>query len=133
MRLRRVATNYKKVNVYVQNVMIPLERKPNLLKTNEEKELLIVNKRTVIIFSVCLVVIAIVYVCMEYFKENKVFQIICSVIFIFLMIRDLVSSRLIKKITNADKGICVENIILDSMKDDIESMCGQLKIENLEC
>lgn len=27
----------KKVNVYVQNVMIPLERKPNLLKTNEEK------------------------------------------------------------------------------------------------
>ena len=50
----------KKVNVYVQNVMIPLERKPNLLKTNEEKELLIVNKRTVTIFSVCLVVIAIV-------------------------------------------------------------------------
>lgn len=94
----RVSTNYKKVNVYVQNVMIPLERKPNLLKTNEEKELLIVNKRTVIIFSVCLVVIAIVYVCMEYFKENKVFQIICSVIFIFLMIRDLVSSRLIKKL-----------------------------------
>lgn len=88
----------KKVNVYVQNVMIPLERKPNLLKTNEEKELLIVNKRTVIIFSVCLVVIAIVYVCMEYFKENKVFQIICSVIFIFLMIRDLASSRLIKKL-----------------------------------
>lgn len=123
----------KKVNVYVQNGMIPLERKPNLLKTNEEKELLIVNKRTVTIFSVCLVVIAIVYVCMEYFKENKVFQIICSVIFIFLMIRDLVSSRLIKKITNADKGICIENIILDSMKDDIESMCGQLKIENLEC
>ena len=121
------------INIYVQNVMIPLEKKPELLNLEEVQKPIIEWNVKKVLITLMLLLITITYiVLLEHFKDNKVFQVIAVVAFVFLMIRE---ARVEPKRTdlNVDEGICVEGYILESVKDDIENMCMQLEIKSLEC
>lgn len=121
------------INIYIQNVMIPLEKKPELLSFEEvQKPLTEWNEKKKLIILMLLLTTITYIVLLEQFKDNKVFQVIAVAVFVFVMIREAgVESKRIN--INVDEGICVEGYILESVKDDIENMCVQLGIKSLEC
>lgn len=121
------------INAYTQNVMIPLEKKPELLSVGDVQKPVIewsVKKVLIIIMGLLAMITCIAL--LEQFKYNRVFQAIAIVAFVFVMIREL---SIIKSQNSIDivDGICVEGYILDSVKEDIENMCVQLGIKSLEC
>lgn len=119
------------INMYIQNVMIPLEKKPELLSLEEvQKPLIEWNVKK--IFMLLLTTIITYIVLLEQFKDNKVFQVIAVVMFIFVMIREA-SVKSKRTNINVDEGICVEGYILENVKDDIGNMCVKLGIKSLEC
>lgn len=121
------------INAYTQNVMIPLEKRPELLSFEDVQKPVIewnVKKILIILMGVLLMITCIVFV--EQFKDSKGFQAITGVVFIFVMIRQ-VSIMPIKNNIDISEGIYMEGYILESVKEDIQNMCMRLGINTLEC
>ena len=121
------------INAYAQNVMIPLEKKPELLSFEDvQKPVIKWHVKTLLILLLGLLV-AIITIFISYrFKDNKVFLAIIVVMFMFLMIHE--SSIVFHRNNRASvEGIYVEGYILESVKTDIEEMCELLKIKYLDC
>lgn len=121
------------INAYTQNVMIPLENKPELLSFEDvQKPVIEWNVKKILIILMSLLAMITCIVLLEQFKDSRVFQAIAVVVFVFVMIRE---SSIMTSKNNIDivDGIYVEGYILDSVKEDIENMCAQLGIKSLEC
>ena len=121
------------INAYTQNVMIPLEKKPELLSIEDvQKPVIEWNVKKILIILMGLLAMITCIVLLEQFKDSKVFQPIAVVVFVFVMIRE---SSIVSYKNNIDigEGIYVEGYILDSVKADIQNMCVQLGIKTLEC
>ena len=121
------------INAYTQNVMTPLEKKPELLSFEDvQKPVIEWNVKKILIILMGLLAMITCIVLLEQFKDSKVFQVIAVVVFVFVMIRE--SSNVSSK-NNIDigEGIYVEGYILDSVKEDIQNMCVQLGIKTIEC
>lgn len=134
LRLKEDTQNIVEIiNIYIQNVMIPLEKKPELLSLEEiQKPFTEWNVKKILIILMLLLATITYIVLLEHFKDNKVFQVIAVVVFVFVMIREAgVESK--RTNINVDERICVEGYILESVKEDIENMCVQLGIRSLEC
>lgn len=123
----------EKINSYTQNVMIPLEKKPELLSVGDvQKPVVEWNVKKVLIILMSLLAMITGIALLEQFKDSKVFLIIAVLTLVFVMIRE---SSIISSKNNIDvgEGIYIEGYILDSVKEDIENMCVQLGIKSLEC
>jgi hypothetical protein len=121
------------INAYTQNVMIPLEKKPELLSFGDvQKPVIAWNVKKVLIILMGLLAMIICIALLEQFKDSKVFQVIAVLTLVFVLIRE---SSIISAKNNIDigEGIYIEGYILDSVKEDIENMCVQLGIKSLEC
>lgn len=121
------------INAYTKNVMIPLEKKPELLSVGDvQKPVIEWNVKKVLIILMGLLAMITCIALLEHFKDRKVFQIIGVLTLVFVMIRE---SSIISSKNNIDvgEGIYIEGYILDSVKEDIENMCVQLGIKSLEC
>lgn len=121
------------INAYTKNVMMPLEKKPELLSVGDvQKPVIEWNVKKVLIILMGLLAMITCIALLEQFKDRKVFQIIAVLTLVFVMIRE---SSIISSKNNIDvgEGIYIEGYILDSIKEDIENMCVQLGIESLEC
>lgn len=121
------------INAYTKNVMIPLEKKPELLSVGDvQKPVIEWNVKKVLIILMGLLAMITCIALLEQFKDRKVFQIIAVLTLVFVMIRE---SSIISSKNNIDvgEGIYIEGYILDSVKEDIENMCVQLGIKSLEC
>ena len=121
------------INAYTQNVMIPLENKPELLSFKDvQKPVIEWNVKKILIILMSLLTMLTCIVLLEQFKDSRVFQAIAVVVFVFVMVRE---SSIMTSKSNIDiiDGIYVEGYILDSVKEDIENMCVQLGIKSLEC
>lgn len=121
------------INAYTQNVMIPLEKKPELLSFQDvQKPVIQWNVKKILIILMGLLAMITCIDLLEQFKDSKVFQGGAVVVCVFVMIRE---ASIASKRTNIndDEGICVEGYILESVKEDIENMCEQLGIKTLEC
>ncbi len=123
----------KIINAYIQNVMMPLEKKPELLSVGDvQKPVIEWNVKKVLIILMGLLAMITCIALLEQFKDSKVFRIIAVLTLVFVMIRE---SSIISSKNNIDvgEGIYIEGYILDSVKEDIENMCTQLEIKSLEC
>lgn len=123
----------KIINAYIQNVMMPLEKKPELLSVGDvQKPVIEWNVKKVLIILMGLLAMITCIALLEQFKDSKVFRIIAVLTLVFVMIRE---SSIISSKNNIDvgEGIYIEGYILDSVKEDIENMCTQLGIKSLEC
>ena len=121
------------INAYTQNVMIPLEKKPELLSFGDvQKPVIVWNVKKVMIILMGLLAMITCIALSEQFKDSKVFQVIAVLTLVFVVIRE---SSIISSKNNIDvgEGIYTEGYILDSVKEDIENMCVQLGIKSLEC
>lgn len=121
------------INAYTQNVMMPLEKKPELLSVGDvQKPVIEWNAKKILIILMGLLAMITCIALLEQFKDSKVFQVIAVLTFIFVMIRE---SSIISSPKNVDvgEGIYIEGYILNSVKEDIENMCVQLEIKSLEC
>ena len=121
------------INAYTQNVMIPLEKKPELLSFGDvQKPVIVWNVKKLLIILMGLLAMITCIALLEQFKDSKVFQVIAVLTLVFVLIRE---SSIISFKNNIDvgKGIYIEGYILDSVKEDIENMCVQLGIKSLEC
>ena len=121
------------INAYTQNVMIPLEKKPELLSFGDvQKPVIVWNVKKLLIILMGLLAMITCIALLEQFKDSKVFQVIAVLTLVFVLIRE---SSIISSKNNIDvgKGIYIEGYILDSVKEDIENMCVQLGIKSLEC
>lgn len=121
------------INAYTQNVMIPLEKKPELLSVGDvQKPVIEWNAKKILIILMGLLAMITCIALLEQFKDSKVFQVIAVLTLVFVMIRE---SSIISSPKNIDvgEGIYIEGYILDSVKEDIENMCVQLGIKSLEC
>ena len=121
------------INAYTQNVMIPLEKKPELLSFGDvQKPVIVWNVKKLLIILMGLLAMITCIALLEQFKDSKVFQVIAVLTLVFVLIRE---SNIISSKNNIDvgKGIYIEGYILDSVKEDIENMCVQLGIKSLEC
>ena len=121
------------INAYTQNVMIPLEKKPELLSVGDvQKPVIEWNAKKILIILMGLLAMITCIALLEQFKDSKVFQVIAVLTLVFVMIREssIISS---KKNIDVGEGIYIEGYILDSVKEDIENMCVQLGIKSLEC
>lgn len=121
------------INAYTQNVMIPLEKKPELLSFGDvQKPVIEWNVKKVLIILMGLLAMITCIALLEQFKDSKVFQVIAVLALVFVMIRkpSIISS---KNNIDVGEGIYIEGYILDSVKEDIENMCVQLGIKSLEC
>ena len=121
------------INAYTQNVMIPLEKKPELLSVGDvHKPVIEWDVKKILVILIGLLALITCIALLEYFKDNKVFQSIAVVVFVFVIIKEssIMTSRNNKDIVD---GIYVEGYILDSVKEDIENMCVQLEIKSLKC
>lgn len=121
------------INAYTQNVMIPLEKKPELLSVGDvQKPVIEWNAKKILIILMGLLAMITCIALLEQFKDSKVFQVIAVLTLVFVMIRE---SSIISSQKNIDvgEGIYIEGYILDSVKEDIENMCVQLGIKSLEC
>ena len=121
------------INIYTQNVMVPLEKKPELLSFEKaQKPLIEWNVKKVLIILMSLLAMITYIVLLEKFMDSKVFQAIAVVGFVFVMIRKL-SITFSKENIDIVEEIYVEGYILDSVKADIQNMCMQLGIKALVC
>ncbi len=121
------------INAYIQNVMMPLEKKPELLSVGDvQKPVIEWNVKKVLIILMGLLAMLTCIALLEQFKDSKVFRVIAVLMLVFVMIRE---SSVISSKNNIDigEGIYIEGYILDSVKEDIENMCAQLGIKSLEC
>lgn len=104
------------INAYTQNVMMPLEKKPELLGFEDvQKPIIEWNVKKVLIILMGLLAMITCIVLLEQFKDSKVFQAIAVVAFVFVMIRE---SSIMASKNNIDigEGIYIEGYILDSVK-----------------
>lgn len=118
------------INAYTQNVMIPLEKKPELLCDGVvQKPVIEWNAKKILII---LIVLLLMITCDVLLEQINVFQVIAVLTLVFVLIRQ---SRIKSSRNNIDagEGIYIEGYILDSVKGDIENMCVQLGIKSLEC
>lgn len=121
------------INAYTQNVMIPLEKKPELLSFGDvQKSVIEWNVKKVLIILMGLLAMITCIALLEQFKDSKVFQVIAVLTLVFVMIRES-SSISSKNNIDVGEGIYIEGYILDSVKENIENMCVQLGIKSLEC
>lgn len=121
------------INAYTQNVMIPLEKKPELLSFGDvQKPVIVWNVKKVMIILMGLLAMITCIALSEQFKDSKVFQVIAVLTLVFVVIRES-SSISSKNNIDVGEGIYTEGYILDSVKEDIENMCVQLGIKSLEC
>lgn len=121
------------INAYTQNVMMPLEKKPELLSVGDvQKPVIEWNAKKILIILMGLLAMITCIALLEQFKDSKVFQVIAVLTLVFVMIRE---SSIISSPKNIDvsEGIYIEGYILDSVKEDIENMCVQLGIKSLKC
>lgn len=123
------------VNSYIQKVMIPLEKNPDLLSVKENQESLIINKRKLIIVFLMFAVVMVVGIPLAAFLEkSKAFQRIGVVAAIIILIWEFGTTLFRKKtLTNVREEIEVEGYILENLKNEIEGMCTKLKILSLKC
>lgn len=123
----------KIINKYTEGVMIPLEKKPQLLWVNDAEKIIIKwDMKKVLTILVCLTISLILIVVTEMLKDSKLFHITILVLTVFILIKD---SNIIKKKSKIviHEGIRIYGDILESIQADIVDMCNQLKISTLEC
>lgn len=121
------------INAYTQNVMLPLEKKPELLSFEDvQKPVIEWNVKKILIILMGILTMITCIVLLEQFEDSKVFQAIAVVMFVFVMIRELSFASAQNNI-DVVEGIYVEGYILESVKEDIENMCELLGIKSLEC
>lgn len=121
------------INSYTRNIMKPLEKKPELLKTDDAKKYTIEwNIKKIVLILICSSAIIIYTILLEQIKNSVVVCIIAFILFVIMMVRksNIMSPKNDIKIA---EGIYVEGDILESIKDDIEKMCIILEIKTLEC
>lgn len=120
-------------NTYIEEVMIPVERRPELLQIDSCEMLTMKwNRKKVFIVLICIIIVPVCFVVLKRIENNKVVQIIAFGFVIFTLIKD---SKFIRR---EDLPVISESInlygdILESVKTEIVDMCEQLGIKSLEC
>ena len=121
------------INSYTKEVMIPLEKKPELLQVeNAPKPEIKWNVKKVLLILTCLIMMIAFLFVLKKIEENIIVACIVFVSFLFLAIKDSVATH---KMPNevVSEEIRVYGDILESIQKDIVNMCQQLSLKSLEC
>lgn len=127
------------VNDYIENVMIPLERDPDILKVRGEDHPLKLecNKKKVLKFIIVyLFTVSLTFIVAYLLKGNKVVGWLTVPIAVFIVIRDETKNSRIKKKLLEDttqEVLSVEGYILEENRDRIAEMARCLGIKPLIC
>lgn len=120
----------EQINIYTQSVMIPLEKKAELLRFEKiQRRIIKWNVKKILMILLVMIVCIVV---LNRLTDSKVFQGVAAIVFVLVMIW---KAGVISFPNNIDivEGINVEGYILESIKEDIENMCMQSGIKSLEC
>lgn len=123
----------KIINTYIQNIMIPLEKKSELLKIEDiERPIIKWSIKKVSIMLIWVLTITTCIILLVQIRDNKIFQVVAFALFVLTLIKDIyVNCRKTNIIVSEE--IYVAGYILESVQEDIVDMCKQLRIKALTC